>query len=351
MAGLDLEGRRIAGRQSVLAEEAARFADCLAILMRRAGVDSASADEIAKSLRTTAVDLEARSTGRIEPRKKYKGAGSPLVEGRPVNCLFLDESGASAPRASEGIFALAGLAISEPDAADYIERANSIKRRFFGTVEMTFHEPMMRKLNGPYWFRGDRKQQNHFALEMRDLVKETPFVCFGVGIRKEAYQTEFIEAGVDPYLPTKIYDLAIMLIMERYVDYLAMSTERRIGRMMLESIGAREDAEHQAAYADVLLHGTQFLSESGFQSWLETGCRFSPKTGSNPAELADLIAREVFEWTRSSCQVAPPYWDVLNEKFYIREDGRQGRFGLKIFPCSDIQEHVDRHRDSCMPKN
>ena len=344
----DLEGRRIAQRQSVIAAEAARFADCLAVLMRRAGVDAGAAVEIAKSLRIKSVDLEAKATGHIESRNRYRGSGSPLIEGRPINCLYLDESGTSVPGVSDGVFALAGLAIEEADVAEYIVRADQIKREFFGTINHTFHEPKMRNRRGDYSFRGDRGKQDRFLGEIRRLLDETQFVCFGIGIRKEAFKAEFIDSGIDPYLPTRVYDLAIMLIMERYVDYLATSANRRMGRMMLESIGAREDAEHQAAYADVLLHGTQFLSESGFQSWLETGCRFSPKTGSNPAELADLIAREVFEWTRSECKVAPPHWDIISKKLYCREDGRNRRFGLKVFPSSGIQDHVDAHRESCL---
>jgi hypothetical protein len=127
-----------------------------------------------------------------------------------------------------------------------------------------------------------------------------------------------------------------------------MNRSRRIGRTHLESIGAREDAEHQAAYADLLLNGTQYVPENTFQSWLETGCRFSPKRGSDPSELADLVAREIFEWTRGNCTTDPPYWDVLNQKVYRRGDGHFGRFGVKVFPYTDIQDAVMAHRDGCI---
>jgi hypothetical protein len=167
---------------------------------------------------------------------------------------------------------------------------------------ITFHEPHMRIHKSQFWFKGDKVRQHEFDSAIGQLLNDTSFTVFGAGIRKDVFAQEFVNTGCDPYLPTRVYDLAIMLVMERFVDFLGDNNERRMGRVHLESIGAGEDAEHQSAYSDLMLHGTQFVSERSFQGWVEAGCRFSPKSGSNPAELADLVAREVFEWTRDGAR-------------------------------------------------
>ena len=88
--------------------------------------------------------------------------------------------------------------------------------------------------------------------------------------------------------------------MERYVDYLANSPHRLLGRVTFESQGTREDAEHQWGFAKVLLDGTQWLPDSVFRNWIAPGVEFIPKRGSDPTELADMYSRDLFEWIRGS---------------------------------------------------
>jgi hypothetical protein len=257
----------------------------------------------------------------------------------------MDESGTSSLKASDQAFALGGVSIMKADEQAYIAKANEIKTHFFGRTDITFHEPKMRKHEDHFSFGGNEFRQAEFDREFRSLLESTPFVVFAVGIRKSSFLDQYIQTSVDPYLPSKVYDVAIMLLLERYVDYLSTTGDRQLGRANLESIGAREDAEHQAIYADLLLHGTQFVPEKTFQSWLEGGCRFSPKMGTNPAELADLVAREMFEWTRSDCRVEPMYWDIVSSRAYVRGDGHFGRFGIKVFPTDDdMSDDVIAHR-------
>ena len=74
------------------------------------------------------------------------------------------------------------------EIARYMERANAIKRRFFGHTKITFHEPMMRMHDGPYHFNGNTETQSQLDEEIDTLVAETDFVAFGVGVRKQAFQ-------------------------------------------------------------------------------------------------------------------------------------------------------------------
>lgn len=266
-----------------------------------------------------------------------------------MNHLFLDESGSHHYNSKDGVFALGGISIHDADVKAYVRRSNALKKRFFGTAGITLHEPHMRKREGPFSFGKDEKRRAAFDKALRKLLIDTPFTVFGVAIRKKAFKAEFVDNATDPYLPTNIYDLAIMLVSERFVDYLSTQNNpsRLLGRVHLESIGPQEDATHQVSYANLLLYGTQYVPEGLFQSWVETACHFSPKTGSSPAELADIVARELFEWTTSDCKSPPRFWDIICQKIYVRGSGQFGKFGVKVFPDGDIKDLITEHRTFC----
>src|SRR6266568_5074146 len=101
----------------------------------------------------------------------------------------------------------------------------------------------------PTTSKGNGDRQAEFDAAINDLVRQTPFAAFGVGVRKGAMRLHFEQAGLDPYLPTDAYAVAIMLMLERYMDFLASCPERQLGRVILESQGPREDAFHQLEYA------------------------------------------------------------------------------------------------------
>ncbi len=153
---------------------------------------------------------------------------------------------------------------------------------------MRFHE-------GPYYFSGDLERQAEFDAALRNLIEETPFLVFGVGVRKNGFESDFVGTGIDPYLPTDAYALAITMLMERYLDYLSTSRVKRIGQITFESQGPLEDATHQLEFARLFLEGSQWVPDAAFRAWLETGCRFTPKQGSDPMELADIVSREIYE--------------------------------------------------------
>ena len=81
--------------------------------------------------------------------------------------------------------------------------------------------------------------------------------------------------------------------------------------------------------------------------WLETGLRFVPKRGSEPTELADMVARTLYEWVRDGCEGNPDKWEALSRKIYCRGNGRMGKFGVKIFLDHDIRDKIELHRREC----
>ena len=230
------------------------------------------------------------------------------------------------------------------DAASYVMQADDLKLEFFGRTDITFHEPDIRRHRILFSFGGRRGRQRAFCEALDELVAGTGFTLFGVAIRKTAF-ADFIASGGDPHLPPGPYSVAIHVLLERYVDYLATRGDDAFGRVTFESVGPREDAEHHRDYLELLLDGTQWVPDSAFRNWLATGCEFTRKQGSDPMELADMFSRDLFEWARGDCgEFMPRRWDVWQSKIYSRDDAMMGKFGIKVFPDSDIRDRIENHR-------
>jgi hypothetical protein len=345
----DPDGRRLARRRRELLAEAGRLAGALAVLMRRADVDPARCAELGRDLAKLERDELMKARGRIEGRRRFKQkSGHPLHEDREANLLFVDESGIPSPQPGEenSYFTLGAVAMDEGQAATYVVAADRIKAEFFGSTTITFHEPMMRHREDRYYLAGDEARQREFDAAIAGLIESTEFTVFGVAIRKTAFAREFVETGIDPYLPTDVYSIAIQLLLERYVDFLASRPQLPYGRVTFESQGPKEDAMHQREYVEVLLEGTQWVAGSAFQSYLQTGVAFTKKSGSDPMELADMFSRDLFEWVRSDCADSPLRWEAFSRKIYCRGDGAMGKFGVKVFPDSDVRPAIERHRET-----
>jgi hypothetical protein len=341
-------GRRLARHRANLLAEAGRVARAVEVLLCRAQFDATPLQALIKDLGEQERIELMRSHGRIEPRTRFKrGTSHPLLAGWGINAFFLDECGKSHPDPKgTQVFTLAGIAMNAEDTDAYREAADKLKTEFFAKTTLSFHEPNMRNHEGPFFFGGDSARQKQFDDALDTLVANTPFVAFGVGVRKDALAEYFVENGLDPYLPNDAYSIAMILLLERYLDFLAHDTHR-LGRLTLESQGPKEDALHQLDYARVLLDGSQWVSASSFQGWLETGLRFVTKHRSDPTELADMFARDTFEWVRAGCCGSPRRWDIFASKIYCRGDGQMGKFGLKVFPDADIRSEIESHRDAC----
>ena len=344
----DPHGRRLARNNAQLLSEAAKVVRSLGILLQKAGLDPPQCKELSNLIVNRERTELQRSFGYVEARNRFKSNSSqPLLEKRPTSELYLDENGKSNPEPflkDPQFFSLGGVAMSNDEKVVYIEEADRIKKEFFGFIDITFHEPQMRQHKGVYYFNNDKGKQSAFDEAIRELVADSNFKAFGAGIRKTAFQNEFVEAGLDPYLPTDVYSVAILMVLERYVDFLANDSVKRMGRVTFESQGPKEDALHQLEYARILVEGTQWVTDTAFRNWLETGLRFVPKSGSNPCELADMISRDIYEWVRDDCVGNPGRWDLFSRKIHCRGDGTMGKFGVKVFPDADIRDNIDNHR-------
>jgi len=347
----DPEGRRIAQRRAGALHEAERVARALEVLLDRADYPKHVVSDLIKDLARQQQEQLQKANGHIEARTRFKSrGGQPLLSGLPVADLYMDESGSSTiPNSGKAeFFALGAISMERDEAEIYKRKSDEIKNDFFRTIDFQFHDPYMRNRvqskTADYSFGRDESKQIQFDNAIGDLISGTHFTTFGVGIRKNAFQKEFVDKGIDPYLPFDVYCVAITFLLERYVDALAHANSQHLGQVRAESQGPREDAYHQMEYARLLLDGSQWVSASSFRSHLHAGMQFSPKSGSDPSELADMFARDLFEWTRSDCAIEPKWWRLFSSKVYARGDGEMGKFGIKIFPDTDIRGLIETHR-------
>lgn len=344
----DPEGRRLARWRAARLSEAGMLLRAVEVLLRSADFVPADCRDLAVRIAREEQAQLQKAEGRIESRRRFKyGTSHPLLDERAANLLFIDESGHSAPQSTldQPVFALGAVAMSENEATRYVKRSDEIKQRFFDPADFTFHEPAMRRHEQMYHFGGDVDRQKDFGHAIKELIGDTDFTAFGTAIRKQAFKQEFSESGIDPYLPANPYAVAITLLLERYVDYLlSTSGQRRLGKVTFESQGPKEDAEHQVQFARLLLDGTQWVPDSAFRQAIQPGASFVPKVGSHPLELADIFVRDLYEWARADCHDSPLHWDLFTNKMYCRGDAKNGKFGVKIFPDSDIRDRIERHR-------
>ena len=61
-------------------------------------------------------------------------------------------------------------------------------------------------------------------------------------------------------------------------------------------------------------------------------------------EIADMFARDLFEWIRDGCKNPSKRWELFSKKAYCRDDGMMGKFGIKVFPDADIRDLIEAHR-------
>lgn len=345
------------------ARSAIRLASILQNSLERAEHSSEAVGPILDSVLKHESRLSQMATHSAKAGKIHKMVrGLPQHE-RPIFNFFLDESGKPdifvkpkkgkihphALQQTRQPFVLSGIAITNESMEKYIVSANELKLQYGIPTGISFHEPDMRKGFNEFKFDGQEKQRS-FNRALRELVASTEFFAFAIAIRKDFYLDELKKrdltsiSEIDPHLPSDIYELAIYLIMERFINFLHSSGSSPKPRITFEAQGGKENAIHQRAVANLQIYGTRYITDSEFRQYLHPGCFFSPKSGSSPLEIADIVARDVFEWAKSKFQESPPYWDILSKKWYKRDDALRCKHGLKVFPDFDIRDLILAHR-------
>jgi hypothetical protein len=352
MSSLDPDGKRRSRLKAALLEESL-------VLLHHVKSRLESADsthlstvlELLRDLRREAQGERSRAEGHLAPRKKYKGRSPHLAleSGRGLISLYLDESGKDNVSLEQPIFVLAGVALSDADSEDFMKKSNQLKRDYHLPIETTLHASKIEKCIRPFDFEGNVERHAQFRESVRELVRQTPCVLVASIIRKVELDRFSKSNEATLNLPPDLYEMALTLVAERFVDFLySDNTLKPCGKLVFESIGSLEDAKHQRAFSELLISGSEFVSDGCFRGWLQPGCDFRPKSGSSPLELADQAGRSMLQWARSNFSMDHEFLRDWSQKIHVRDDGLQGKFGVKVFPDDDIRQKVLEIRRQCL---
>ena len=337
-------------RRTTALREASRLVSLAEFQLRAAEITGIDFHSLRGSLAVAEQSITGSDPGQVQGRRRYRAKRGRARRQSPATelCLFIDESGSWLPPTEtdgDDWFALGAVAMTRRAINRYMTTADEIKMAFFGDPCITFHEPQMRRGELKFDFVGDTSKTQQFAAAVDLLVSEAEFTAFGVGIRKRELMARAGDGLLDLHLPADPYALALHLLLERFIDFLAYHPDRPRASIVMESQQARQNAMHQVTVAQTIVQGTEYVAPQGFQRFLIPGVEFVGKQGTHPTELADMLARDVFEWIRSDCRHDPPRWALFQDKFYKRENLRRGKFGLKVFPDSDIAAEVEDNRN------
>lgn len=360
----------VARQRSELLKDAAKRARQLGEVLEQAGALKETGfrgvpSRIARAAKIAEEDASAFS-GKPHPGREIYFHDRPAD--RPVIHLFVDESGQAGDvrefAKDNDFFTLGAIAISAEAHKRYQASAERLKRQFFkdGTNVVLHATNLRQAMERPPGWKSEftlnaGKSWPGLVRALERLAKETEFTAFGIIIQKWVFHQEFTETGKDPFLPRETYDLALHLLLERFVSFLASANDAPIGSITLESQNseqdARKDAQHQLSIAETIVHGTRWVSPEPLQLDIRPGVEFLRKQPSHPLELSDMLANFLYRLAQRgfdnnqlpNLRQGDNLWNIFYEKLYGEGDLRQGKFGLKVFPAGDLDDWLNDFRE------
>ncbi len=275
----DPAGSPLDGRQGLALEEADRLLALVESHLRHMGLAEIELGVVRAELAAKRREVTG-SGSRLPPGpRRYKSKRSHSRRRRPGTdwLLFIDESGSWQP-ATDSVqddwFALGAVAMTRDATSRYEANADAIKMAFFDSPFVTLHEPEMRRREAQFNFGGNEAKRIGFEAAVNHLVSEAEFAAFAVGIRKRALADGATDLPEISHLPLLPYPLALHLLLERFVDYLAYLPGRPRASIIMESQQSHLDALHQLTVAETIAYGTRYVSSRGFQNFLNPGVSF-----------------------------------------------------------------------------
>lgn len=156
--------------------------------------------------------------------------------------------------------------------------------------------------------------------ELTDLIRNTPFVLFVVGIRKDKLSYQYVHAQ-NPY------DLALEFVMERLVQWMEQQGQDGIP-LLAESRGRNEDNELKAAFFDLISRGTRFVTAERFQKCRITLDFHDKRKNIGGIQLADLCAHPAAREMLKPGQANRAFAAVQQHLHRVRGSA----YGWKVFP-------------------
>lgn len=185
-----------------------------------------------------------------------------------------------------------------------------------------------------FWPLRDPAKRDAFDHDLRQLIDEANFRLVGIVIDKYSLTHRY-------YTPDHPYHLALAFLLERYCGYL--NHVNRVGDVLAETRGGREDRLLKEEYRSVYRAGTWVKPASFFKRALTSGeLKMKPKSANIAGlQLADLLAHPtrliILAEAGRVAGPLPPFTaslaPILERKFDRHRDENQiAGYGKVLFP-------------------
>jgi len=208
--------------------------------------------------------------------------------------LYIDESGDHVFRYLEEpghrYLCLLGCWFRGQEYLEFHRELEALKQRHLPhnpDEPVILHRKDMVNRRGCFWRFRDRDLEESFNNDLMGLIERTDFRIVGVVIDKKELQARYYPSAADPY------HLAMGFLLQRYCGWL--NHINRVGDVMAESRGGREDRRLKDSYAWVYQRGIWQTRAEFFQRALTTNALKVKRKSDNIAglQLADLLAHPV----------------------------------------------------------
>lgn len=213
--------------------------------------------------------------------------------------LYLDESGDHVFRETKEIahrfLCLLGCWFKNPNYIKFHEEFEGLKERHFHhhpDNQVILHREDMINARKAFKVLQDEKKRAEFDDDLIRIIQEAEFKVVAVVIDKDALRTLYGGSAAHPY------HLGLGFLLQRFAGYL--NRVNRVGDVMAEARGGKEDLLLKESYTRIYEHGIWGItSENFFQSAFSSKQLKLREKKSNIAglQLADLIGHPAKMWT------------------------------------------------------
>jgi hypothetical protein len=212
--------------------------------------------------------------------------------------LYLDESGDHVYRqtteTAHRFLCLLGCWFQNPAYISFHQALESFKERFFHPHPdnpVILHREDIINRRKVFKVLQDDKKRAEFDADLLNLIASAEFRVVAVVIDKAALRAAYGETAAHPY------HLGLGFLLQRFAGYL--NHINRVGDVMAEARGGKEDSLLQESYTRIYEHGSWGVTSAGyFQSALSSRqLKLSEKKADiSGLQLADLIGHSAKMW-------------------------------------------------------
>jgi hypothetical protein len=256
--------------------------------------------------------------------------------------VYLDESGDHVFRETDELphryLCLLGCWFRNPEYLKFHEAIEALKTKYLPhhpDDPVILHREDMINARKAFKSLRDAAARAKFDDGLLEVIKAAEFRVIAVVIDKQELRRAYGGAAAHPY------HLGLGFLLQRFAGYL--NHINRVGDVLAESRGGREDRLLKESYSRVFERGVWMTRSEVFQAALTSSeLKLKPK-GANISglQLADLLGHPVKQWalkrfghvSEALAPFAQRLMDVVEEKFNRHlYDGRVDGYGVVMFP-------------------